>query len=384
MKCRPSGRKKGRLWPRSSGPTLVAATAAPPDADTLHNPAPGVDPACANGEICENRITSLPPQVPLVPVGASHSVTGMPPATSTFFSFPSAKKPIQRPSGDQNGDRLPSVPAIGRAVSDASGRIHSCGRPSSLRARNARLCPSGDTATRCDVSPPGSMCHPSGGRTLKVIGVARAGAGRQYVEPTASAAAITASAASPHAICSRLRAVGFAAEPSRASRERLEREGKVESGLKPRGRVLLETTAYEAVEARLAEAGQVSRLLAQHRGHRFRGCLALKRHAAGDQLIEDGAERKDVRAMIGRKATHLLGRHVGHGAHQHAGRGVPHARGHHRPRDRAGSACVSLARPKSRIFTRSSEVTNTFSGFRSRWTIPFSCAAASPRAIWTT
>jgi len=50
------------------------------------------------------------------------------------------------------------------------------------------------------------------------------------------------------------------------------------------------------------------------------------------------------------------------------------------------TAAASLswrASPKSRIFTRPSEVTNTFSGFRSRWTIPLSCSAARPRAIWT-
>ena len=40
-----------------------------------------------------------------------------------------------------------------------------------------------------------------------------------------------------------------------------------------------------------------------------------------------------------------------------------------------------LASPKSRILTRPSRVRNRFSGLRSRWTIPFSCAAASPRAI---
>src|SRR5438552_13889361 len=43
------------------------------------------------------------------------------------------------------------------------------------------------------------------------------------------------------------------------------------------------------------------------------------------------------------------------------------------------SGRVSLAKPKSRIFTRPSRVTKIFSGFRSRWTIPFSCAAARPR-----
>ena len=41
-----------------------------------------------------------------------------------------------------------------------------------------------------------------------------------------------------------------------------------------------------------------------------------------------------------------------------------------------------LARPKSRILTCPSFETNRFSGFKSRWTIPFSWAAESPFAIW--
>ena len=48
------------------------------------------------------------------------------------------------------------------------------------------------------------------------------------------------------------------------------------------------------------------------------------------------------------------------------------------PGDRSS---VSFARPKSRILTSPSFVTITFSGFRSRWTIPASCAAARPSAI---
>ena len=47
---------------------------------------------------------------------------------------------------------------------------------------------------------------------------------------------------------------------------------------------------------------------------------------------------------------------------------------------RAGSTSLSFARPKSRIFTRPSFVMNTFSGFRSRWTMPLAWAAASPDA----
>src|SRR5271155_5272429 len=45
------------------------------------------------------------------------------------------------------------------------------------------------------------------------------------------------------------------------------------------------------------------------------------------------------------------------------------------------SGRTSLARPKSKTLTRPSRVINTFSGFRSRCTIPFSCAAASPCAM---
>ncbi len=41
---------------------------------------------------------------------------------------------------------------------------------------------------------------------------------------------------------------------------------------------------------------------------------------------------------------------------------------------------ATFARPKSRILMRPLRVTITLAGFRSRWTMPFSCAAASPSA----
>ncbi len=44
---------------------------------------------------------------------------------------------------------------------------------------------------------------------------------------------------------------------------------------------------------------------------------------------------------------------------------------------------VSLARPKSRIFTNPSFDTMMFSGFRSRCTMPAECALARPSAVWT-
>ena len=45
------------------------------------------------------------------------------------------------------------------------------------------------------------------------------------------------------------------------------------------------------------------------------------------------------------------------------------------------SDVASLASPKSSTFTRPSFVSITFAGLRSRWTTPFSCAAASASAM---
>lgn len=57
-------------------------------------------------------------QVPPRFAGASQSATGAPPIVATFLSLPSEKKPIQRPSGEKNGEwSAPSVPARGAAVS---------------------------------------------------------------------------------------------------------------------------------------------------------------------------------------------------------------------------------------------------------------------------
>jgi hypothetical protein len=50
----------------------------------------------------------------------------------------------------------------------------------------------------------------------------------------------------------------------------------------------------------------------------------------------------------------------------------------------SGSApafCASFANPKSRILMRPSFVTKTFSGFRSRWTIPFVCRGQPVRDL---
>jgi hypothetical protein len=50
------------------------------------------------------------------------SVTGGPPARSILLMRLAAKKPIDFPSGDQNGNRAPSVPGSSFAAGESSAR----------------------------------------------------------------------------------------------------------------------------------------------------------------------------------------------------------------------------------------------------------------------
>ena len=94
-KWRPSGRNFGQRWVVSVfSSSVVTGLGTPPDAGTLK---------IAERRSGENRITSLALQLPPRPVGASARTCGEPPRRSTFFSLPSAKKPMYWPSGDQNG-----------------------------------------------------------------------------------------------------------------------------------------------------------------------------------------------------------------------------------------------------------------------------------------
>lgn len=70
---------------------------------------------------------------------------GGPPLISTTFSFDGAKKPIDKLSGDQNGQDANPVPARGLASRESSERTHNVIVPFSA-AVNASLRPSGDTA----------------------------------------------------------------------------------------------------------------------------------------------------------------------------------------------------------------------------------------------
>ena len=78
-------------------------TGSPPEAGTRCRAVP---------EDGESTMTSSRPQLPPLPFRARQIVSGAPPSTGTFLSFPSEreKKAIQRPSGDQNGNCAPWDP----------------------------------------------------------------------------------------------------------------------------------------------------------------------------------------------------------------------------------------------------------------------------------
>src|ERR1017187_10059864 len=92
------------------------------------------------------------PQVPDLPPppALSQIVTGAPPGRSRRFSLLSAKNPSDVPSGDQNSETAPSVPARGRASTPEGGRSHTRRPPFGSDATWASRDPSGDTATVAD------------------------------------------------------------------------------------------------------------------------------------------------------------------------------------------------------------------------------------------
>src|SRR6187455_2167759 len=76
-------------------------------------------------------------QLPPVLRGASQTVWGAPPDRSIVFSFPAAKNPRARLSGDQNGARAFSVPGTGFANGALNERTQMSSGPSGGPATNA-------------------------------------------------------------------------------------------------------------------------------------------------------------------------------------------------------------------------------------------------------
>src|SRR5713101_8798331 len=96
MKWRPSGRKTGQRWEFScrEESSVVTGVAGPPAAETRKRRSPGAG---------VKTMTPSRFQVPPRPESASQRLWGGPPEASILFNFPSAKKAINRLSGDQKG-----------------------------------------------------------------------------------------------------------------------------------------------------------------------------------------------------------------------------------------------------------------------------------------
>src|SRR5262245_57836317 len=136
-KWRPSGKKDGQLTPSSwrDRSAFITVAGVPPPADTR---------LISDAKNSANRISPSRFHAPPPPF-ASHSVVSAPSARAIFFSFPCAKNPMNRLSGDQKGDSAPSVPGNDLAVSKSSERIQSDSLPSE-KAVKAMWRPSGDIA----------------------------------------------------------------------------------------------------------------------------------------------------------------------------------------------------------------------------------------------
>ena len=111
----------------------------------------------------------------------------------------------------------------------------------------------------------------------------------------------------------------------RGRRQVLEREGEIVRGLETQVGGLLEAAADGAVEAwqngQLREI-EVRRLPRQDRRHGVRGRLAAERALARQHLVEHGAEREHVAAMVHGQTADLFRRHVPERAEHRARRRV--------------------------------------------------------------
>ena len=103
---------------------------------------------------------------------------------------------------------------------------------------------------------------------------------------------------------------------------------------------------------------------------------------AGQHLIEDAAERPDIRSLVHRLAARLLRAHVRRRAQNDAVASLVQSDRRRVSKLAAVAPSPSVfANPKSRTLTTPDGVTLTLAGLRSRWMMPLSCAAESASAI---
>ena len=135
----PSGSHSGKRWDPSWRVMSLSVNVVvpPPEKDTRRMPE-GPVPA---------RIVPSGPHAPPRGSGTPVISNAGPPTALTLLSFPSAKNPTDKLSGDQNGRSAPSVPGIACAVPVSKRRSHSMGRAPVPAAVKTIERPSGDRAS---------------------------------------------------------------------------------------------------------------------------------------------------------------------------------------------------------------------------------------------
>src|SRR5258707_6204318 len=103
----PPGKICGQRWETSPCASCVTRLGAPPADGIRHRPPPGLSAAMM-----------LPSSPQLAPMNAPavHKVTGEPPSTEIFLTFPLAINATHWPSGENTGAIAPPVPASSTAL----------------------------------------------------------------------------------------------------------------------------------------------------------------------------------------------------------------------------------------------------------------------------
>src|SRR5262249_7745376 len=129
-----------------------------------------------------------PPAGLLVPA----SISTEPPSISIRLRLLPAKNPMERLSGDQNGQEASSVPASGRAEIASSERSNNCDRPSVIATKTIFF-PSGEIASDAGFA--------AGGVLISVRVSGASGAGRERRTATTTAMSVTNTSAGTNRPC---------------------------------------------------------------------------------------------------------------------------------------------------------------------------------------
>jgi hypothetical protein len=292
--------------------------------------------------------------------------------------------PIEPPSGDRNGPRAPSVPGIMRDSSASNRRTKSRYSPSTWPSKTAKR-PSAATAT----DETSATC---GGGSIAKRTLVGSGSTRGLLDsplPRSAPPATVASATLPsrsHGARTpqRLRAVRPAWR-SYSTSERMRRASAASCsryfGSRCRQRLISRRSSSGVSRGSCTQwtscrstAASVSVVVSPRNG---RSPTSISKITTPSAQMSARASTASPRACSGAMYA-AVPRTTPESVFGPEGKSALHS---------PGSRCSpilsrALARPKSSTLTAPSAVILTLAGFRSRWTIPRSCAASSASAIW--